>query len=319
METKNNKRIWLIALILLIAAIISAAFYVSNIKEMAPIDNEDVIALVPEDEENTEEADGAGNGDAEGEETTQIDVPKSSLKKGAKGAGATTEKRQVGLLEAEMTVEDKIQVWKTKTRVDIFDKYYHGTVAAGTAGEVTVENAGGVDDMNLIAPGTKSKYEFWVKNTGQVGISYEVTFEEHQYGSADIPLEVRLRCGNTYLLGSEEEWVSIHKLNGLTNKGKLHVKNYAQYTLEWRWPFEEDDVRDTSLGNLAMNENLVQEIIIHTYGEGYDRPIYETFSVTGVKTGDSANILLWIVLLIIAIVVVYYIQKKKNRDEKEGE
>ena len=69
-------------------------------------------------------------------------------------------------MEAEMITEDEKQIWTTKTSVDIFDKYYYGTAQAGTEDEVTVENAQSVDRMNLIAPGTESSYEFWVKNTG---------------------------------------------------------------------------------------------------------------------------------------------------------
>ena len=324
METTKNKRIWLIALVLLIAAIISAAFYVSNIKEMAPTESEDVIALVPEDEKDTEETDGAGtqdaNGDDAAEETTKIDVPKSSLKNGAKSTGGVrTEKRQVGLLEADMTVEDKNRVWSTMTEVDIFRKAYEGTQAAGTANEYTVENGLTQDARNLIAPGTENDYVFWVKNTGQVGIDYCIWFDEHDTYGYEIPLEVRVKHGNKYILGSEEKWEPISRLDHLEHEGHLSVKHYAQYTLEWRWPFEEDDVRDTYLGDEAVKNLIEQEITIYTYGEGYDRPIYEIFSVAGVKTGDSANILLWIVLLIIAIAAVYYIQKKKKRDEKEGE
>ena len=153
-----------------------------------------------------------------------------------------------------------------------------------------------------------------MKNTGQVGLDYRVWFEEHNTDGYYFPLEVRVKYGDTYILGSEKTWEPIDKLDSLEHEGHLSVKHYAQYTLEWRWPFERgDDVYDTYLGDTAVEKLLEQEIIIHTYGEGYDRPIYETFSVTGVKTGDAANILLWLILLIIAAVAAWYIQKKKKQ------
>ena len=176
-----------------------------------------------------------------------------------------------------------------------------------------------VDDMDLIAPGTDNDYVFWVKNTGQVGIDYRVWFEEHNTWGYHLPLEVRVKCGDTYILGSKNKWEPIDKLDYLEHEGHLSVKHYAQYTLEWRWPFERgDDEHDTYLGDTAVNKVLEQEIIIHTYGEGYDRPIYETFSVMGVKTGDAAPVFLWLLLLIIAVITIWYIQKKKRKEE-EGE
>ena len=316
--------IWIIVFVLVLLIAISAGFYVSKLKNVTPTDGEDVIALVPEDGE--EEADESGEGSEGDDEVIDIEVPESSGAASKKGGvqGTRQEKRQVGLMEAEMTVEDDLQVWKTETEIDIFEKYYKGTREAGTRNEITVEN-GGYDDMNLIAPGTENTYVFWVKNTGQVGIDYTVTFEEHQKPIHTIPLEVRVKCGDTYLLGEDNQWVSIHKLDDLTHEGHLSVKHYAQYTLEWRWPFEIDeahDEHDTNLGNMAVTRNLEQEIIIRTYGEGYDRPIYEMFSVAGVKTGDMSNAFVYVVLMLAAIaacILLFVFKRKKEEGEPEVE
>lgn len=319
-----SKYIWMIVFVLVLLIAVSAGFFVSKLKNVTPTDGEDVIALVPEDGEEETGESNSPETDSE-ENVTKIDVPKSSGAASKKGGQTATrqEKRQVGLQEAEMTVEDERQVWKTETEIDIFDKYYKGTKEAGTRNEITVEN-GGYDDMNLIAPGTENTYIFWVKNTGQVGIDYTVTFEEHQKPIHTIPLEVRVKCGDTYLLGKENQWVSIHELDDLTHEGHLSVKHYAQYSLEWRWPFEIDEAHDefdTSLGDLAVTKNLEQEIIIRTYGEGYDRPIYEMFSVAGVKTGDAANTFVYIILMLaaIAVLVLLFVFKKKKDEDKEEE
>lgn len=316
MKRSNHRYIWGIAFVLFLAVAITASVYISNVKQMVPMENEDVIALVPvKDDAQTEELDSDVPLGQNEKEISKVGVPQSTLKNGAKTGGTTTIQRQIGSKKAEMATEDDTKVWGTETAVDIFKKYYTGTAEAGTEGEVTVENTGDVDNRKLIAPGTESEYTFWVKNTGETDISYCVYFEENQYGSMEIPLEVRVKCGDEYFLGNNSEWASIHELETVDHSGKLREKNYARYTLEWRWPFEIDDVYDTALGNQAVKELLEQEIIIYTYGEGEDIPIFDWITATGVKTGDAANIALWAGIALFcgaALVVLLVVRRKKE-------
>ena len=328
MKRSNHRYIWGIVFTLFLAVVITASVYISNMKQMMPTENDDVISLVPvKDDTQTEELDSDVPLGQNEKEISKVGVPQSTLKNGAKTGGTTTIQRQIGSKKAEMTTEDDTKVWDTETAVDIFQKYYTGTAEAGTEGEVTVENTGDVDNRKLIAPGTGSEYTFWVKNTGETDISYRVSFDENQYGSMEIPLEVRVKCGDDYFLGNATEWASIHELETVDHSGKLREKNYARYTLEWRWPFEIDDVYDTSLGNQAVKELLEQEIIIYTYGEGEDIPIFDTIISTGesildtiippsVKTGDGANAVLWagIALCCGGTLVILLIARRK----KEG-
>lgn len=332
MKDNKHKFIWGIVIALLLAIAVSVSVYVDNVKQMAPTESEDVIALVPEDKEETEEPEEAETAEkpqdsketdqtsAEAEETVKIETPKSSLKNGASSAGGVRmEKRQVGTLNAEMTVEDERQVWLTETSIDIFQKAYKGAAAVSGKDKYTVKN-GSNDGMNVIAPGTGNEYTFWVKNTGQVGLDYRVWFEENNTKGYIIPLEVRVKCGGSYILGSERKWEPIESLDKLEHEGHLGVKNYAQYTLEWRWPFERgQDDYDTYLGDEAVKKLIEQEIVIHTYGEGYDRPIYEMFAVSGIKTGDSANMFLWLLILIIALAVLYCVRKISAKGKNEEE
>ena len=321
MKRSNHRYIWGIVFTLFLAVVITASVYISNMKQMMPTENDDVIALVSvEDDTQTEELDSDVPLGQNEKEITKVGVPGSTLKNGAKTSGTTTVQRQIGSKKAEMATEDDTKVWGTETAVDIFKKYYTGTAETGTEGEVTVENAGDVDNRKLIAPGTESEYTFWVKNTGETDISYRVYFDENQYGSMEIPLEVRVKCGDTYFLGSASEWASIHDLETVNHSGKLREKNYARYTLEWRWPFEIDDVYDTSLGNQAVHELLEQEIIIYTYGEGEDIPIFETIISTGIATGDAANMALWAGIALFcgaALVVLFVVKRKKNTEEEK--
>ena len=54
-----------------------------------------------------------------------------------------------------------------------------------------------------------------------------------------------------YLVGTREASADVLELNGVSEKGTIAAGYIQPYTLYWEWPFEEDDVRDTMLGNLA--------------------------------------------------------------------
>ena len=326
--SENKKLIWSIALMLLLAVFVTAAVFVSNVKKLAPTESDNVIALMPIDtEEFAEQSEVVSNPATDinvaapdpdtSKETIQVQVPKSSGTMNTTYTSVRTEQRQVGLKKAEMQVEDEVQIWRSETEVDIFDAVYYGT-----ENEITVESQ---DDANLIAPGTENDYTFWVKNTGEVGIDYWVSFEEKETEGYDIPLEVRVKCGNNYILGAKDEWEPIEKLNFIKHEGHLIEKNYAKYTLEWRWRYDNDDMQDTYLGNEAALKDIEQEIVIHTYGEGDDQPIYEWFTITdalavftgGVKTGDSAKTVIYIILILAALSAVIFLFVKRKKDEEE--
>ena len=324
LKKEKNKRLWLVVLLLFIAVAATAGIYVSNLEKNTPVENENVIPLTPESAEDTEaeaedenkesvvEADNNTDSESEQEKTSE----KKPVQKNNKTYHTVvkTEKRQIGTKDAKMETEDGAQTWSSDTTIDIFDQYYRGM-----AGDVTVANDGS-DSANLIAPGTESSYTFWVKNTGAVGVSYEVSFEELSTPGYDIPLEVRVKYGEQYILGNATVWEPVERLNTVLHEGRLHVKNYARYTLEWRWPFEGDDVNDTYLGDTAVQKKLQQQILIHTYGEGYDRPIYDYVNIMGIQTGDAANVMLWIGIAGAAVVLwLICFMKRKKSEKSEAE
>lgn len=350
MKDGKQKYIWGLVFVLFLAVVITVSVYISNVKNMAPTENAEVIALVPEESGETENVEGndGSNEDQNGNQEAkneQAVAGNSVTKKGSSNtiskknaqtvigtAGVRLEEEIVGSLEPEMTVQDEKRTWTTRTEVDIFRTEYEGTEASGTSEEITVQNAMEVDRMKLIAPGTENEYVFWVKNTGQTDIVYRVWFEEHGQEGFMLPLEVRVKHGNKYVLGTEDSWLPIAELNTFAHEGSLREKNYAQYTLEWRWPFErEDDVADTYLGDTAVNQVIQQEIIIHTYGEGdpvsiyetveypYGDIIYELFGVNSPKTGDSSKAVLWTALVIGSLLLVIVIIMKKRKEEYQEE
>lgn len=171
-------------------------------------------------------------------------------------------------LEPELDAFDENVSWETQTDVDLFQTAY-----VGKNGEVTVESANG---DKLIAPGTSNSYHFSLRNTGNVSLDYTLNLEGvFELSSRELPFQVRLSRGNDWIVGGETQWVTIDELNEVHEKGTLGVGRYITYTLEWQWPFENDDadmlllqnINDTLLGNVSAAANTNFHLTITTVSE----------------------------------------------------
>ena len=101
---------------------------------------------------------------------------------------------------------------------------------------------------NKIAPGVSNTYEFKVNNTSNVDIKYYV--EMYEQSDYNINLKYRLRRNGSYVIGSEDNWVSANELK--TEFKNLKASNYDSFELDWKW--FDDDVNDTNIG-----ENMTSE------------------------------------------------------------
>lgn len=204
----------------------------------------------------------------------------------------------------EVTSDGKI--WAGDTDVEIFKITYENG-----KGVVTVE---GADGNKLIAPGTTNQYSFTLKNTGDVSLNYQMTMEAYITGTdLQIPVVVRVidHDGN-YCLGSSDKWEDILFLNNIDKKGKLAADRYANYTLEWQWPFEGNDELDTLLGNLATEDDIVLTIKISTYANECSDP--DDPGDNPPQTGDNVvyNIM-WAFVAIVVAVIIFTNSKKLIR------
>jgi archaellum component FlaG (FlaF/FlaG flagellin family) len=169
----------------------------------------------------------------------------------------------------DIDVEDTQVQWSTNTEVNLFKTAY-----VNDQGEVTVESANG---EKVIAPGTGSDYTFYLKNTGNISLDYTLTMDSaFQMSSVQLPLEVRLRRGDSdYVAGSADVWVKPEKLSEVYETGTLEVNNYVEYTLEWQWPFTEEDealqlqadISDTTFGNVTVKQDVDFKLQINTQAE----------------------------------------------------
>ena len=171
-------------------------------------------------------------------------------------------------LEPELDAFDENVSWETQTDVDLFQTAY-----VGSNGEITVKSANG---DKLIAPGTSNSYHFSLRNTGNVSLDYTLSLEGvFELSDQGLPFQVRLSKGSDWIVGGEDQWATIDELNEVREKDTLGVGRYITYTLEWQWPFENDDadmrllqnMNDTLLGNVSANASTNFHLTITTVSE----------------------------------------------------
>ena len=205
----------------------------------------------------------------------------------------------------DLEVFDKNTVWTGNTPVEIFKYEY-------VNGENKVTVAGDGKDK-LIAPGTDNKYSFTLKNTGEVSLDYKMTMNAYVTGTElKIPVVVRVidHEGN-YCLGGESKWVDVLDLSKVEKQGTLAADRYANYTLEWMWPFEGDDEYDTMLGNLATEGDLTLTVEINTYATESDDP--NDPGDNPPQTGDKAAFdIIWAIIAITVATAAVFAGKKRG-------
>ncbi len=184
-------------------------------------------------------------------------------------------------------------------------------------GKITVKSDYG---NQVVAPGTENSYDLYVRNVGNVPISYVLEAQSHitvdvNGKQTEIPIKANfIDPNNNYLLGKENEADSLAKLDGVKDSSGLSPQHQAKYTLYWSWPFDGDDEFDTLLGNLAA--------------EGEELTVKVAFNVTAaynpnaaggsLMTGDSSNIGLWVALFIIStftLIILLFLRKRENDEE----
>lgn len=168
---------------------------------------------------------------------------------------------------ASFTAYDERTVWSSETNVEIFKLTYDET------GDVTVKNNIGRNDK-LVAPGTANEYTFTLENTGDVPLDYTMSMEAWFGSENTIPITARVCDYNgRYLLGSADERNDVLELNTVSESGVLGAGRCMVYTLDWEWVFERgEDIADTALGDLAVDEDITLTVKILTTAMYDDDP-----------------------------------------------
>ncbi len=161
--------------------------------------------------------------------------------------------------QGELLVNDNIQTWSKETQVDLFRNSYSDKVQSDNGEKV-------------IAPGTSNYYDFSLKNNGDAVLNYKISLEveTHQgQGNNDpaIPLEWRLLSGDEKV----SDWRGYNDRTEVLKKATMDAWRQDNYTIEWRWVFEQGDAMnaaDTRLGNMAVDQTIGVTATIYIYAEG---------------------------------------------------
>ena len=157
-----------------------------------------------------------------------------------------------------LAVSDDTQTWDSETHVNLFRSGYGSTVKSG-------------DGDKIIAPGTSNQYAFSVKNEGGLPLDYAISLEvkvvSEEKESQKLPLEWRLLFGDGTMVS---DWQIYNGRTETLKESTLNVRNQDNYTIEWRWAYEQGggmDETDTMLGNLAVDQPLSVEATIYVHAE----------------------------------------------------
>lgn len=295
-ENMNNKRVWIFALVLFIC-VASTTIAVVNIFNSFHLDSSGAIDVFVEG--NVVDVE-------EKREVASVDADKPS-----NGSGLT--EAEIDEIVNNMKthpgfeVSDDKQIWGKETHVDIFKVSYEN-------GEQVITVKSDNNDK-LIAPGTESSYTFKLKNTGDVSMDYVLTVDAYvSDGNISLPVDGRLaRYDGKWLAGDGSSYVDIVDLAGITDAASLDVGRYTYYTLDWLWPFEGDDVYDTMLGNLAVDEDIVLTVefnVVATEGDDGGGGI--------IDSGDDSSSTGWLLLAGLSFVMMFFLLLYR-RDEEEEE
>lgn len=248
---------------------------------------------------------------------TQLNTDSDAENSTSGQTSTSTSQSTSELLPANPSFEasDAGGVWATVTKVDIFKSSY-----TNKHGQMTVKSD---DGDKVIAPGTSNSFVFKLSNTGDVPLDFELDIDA--YITPDgyrLPVKARLsRYDNKWLVGDKDTWVSTPVLDTAYDGGTMAAGKYFYYTLDWEWPFEEDDVYDTATGNLAVTDDISLTIVIKTRAEGNS-----TITGSGISlpnTGDTSNIVIWGTVFAVSfvsmiIIVFFLLIERREKDDEEN-
>ncbi len=97
----------------------------------------------------------------------------------------------------------------------------------------------------IIWPGEFETYSFIISNNSSQDIHYKFSMQDKN--DKNINIKYRLKMNNTYIIGDENNWVSIDKMKLDNIYGLKDSKTI--YALEWKW---EDSDNDTQIAKEGL-------------------------------------------------------------------
>jgi hypothetical protein len=165
----------------------------------------------------------------------------------------------------------------TETVIPLFSSVYYND-----KGEIVAQSDNG---DNIIAPGTGGQCQYTLSNGVDAALDYTMAvMSNFTVDGVTVPIQVRLKRGNTWVLGSDNTWADPSAMASVDYSGVLDSRNNEVYTFYWQWPYESEttivggtssaagqttagDSDDTKIGDRAVTQDIVFNLDIQTYAE----------------------------------------------------
>jgi hypothetical protein len=183
--------------------------------------------------------------------------------------------------QVEDTKDGESRVWSAE-EVNEIDLFSESDI--NIDGETTVKSS--ENGTNLVAPGTSGKYNFSVKNTGSLPLTYYITVKKGTFSAdkTELPIKLKLAGEDQKVVddstGSDWGTAEYNSEEGLDNyeikSGEFELAGNSsdEYTLDWNWLYENgSDQTDTDFGNYLIDPgyNPEYKLTITVHAE-YDLP-----------------------------------------------
>ena len=169
----------------------------------------------------------------------------------------------------------------------------------------------------LLAPYSKGIYSFAVYNNSKSrALPYSLDIEVDN--PEGIPLVASLRKNGQYIFAGAAPGGLLPLSTFSIPEAPLAGENTDLYTLEWEWRTESDE-KDTEIGNDGSQEYTLTITATGTMEEEDISPKPARPVKIDKNTGDSARILVWLVLAIMgALLLIIVLRRHRKRDEDEA-
>ena len=178
---------------------------------------------------------------------------------------------------------------------DIFSAEYKND-----SGDVIIQSINGDP---VIAPGAEKEYELRIRNTDKIAVDYTFNPKVKIIGTESLPLKVKfISPDDTYLIGSYDSWGTFEDFQGMEYTSTLPKGEVDTYVIKWEWDPNEDDERDTALGNAPEGAVGIE------VGMGLHTAANTSKEANNAFFGFGLDDILWwlifFILLLIAIVLL---------------
>lgn len=138
-----------------------------------------------------------------------------------------------------------------------------GDLQITTNTKINIFNNELFENKKIIAPMSKGKTEFVIKNNTNEDVEYHLRFVDEMNNFVN--MKYRLKIDNIYIRGNEKEYIGIENLD--VENAVLPKDSTSIYTLEWFW--ESKDEKDTYVA--SQEDEQYYTLNLYIFSQAYQK------------------------------------------------